>query len=486
MTRFLDPLDSAFVLLEVPGAAMNIGAVIELDFGDEPDPQARYERIRHNIADRVHEIPVLTQRVVRAPFDMTWPILVREDRFDLDRHVVRVALPAPGTPDQFDALISEFLSRPLVPYRPLWQLLVIEGLADGRAAVALKVHHALADGVSGAETFASLFDISPDVRPPAPASDDDDEPTVTTSFGLLRQGLGRIRRRPATVVESVRSWASRFFEIVRAIARVAMVRGRKLSTPGQPSIFEARRTSLNGAPGVEKQFHRLRLPLTDVKRAAKARGATVTDFVMTSVSGALRRLLEDRGETLRRDLIAFVPINVRGEGSAAELGNQISGMLVALHTDIADPEERLLAVSRDATHTAGVQRQQAARIFQDVPRVLGPTLLSFGGRFLSYFRLFDYLPPMANLMVSSVAGPPIPLWLSGHRVASAAPVGPLLASFSLNITALGLGDSLEFGLLGCAERMSDLRTLRDYVEHEALALIEATPSSGIGIGAPVG
>jgi diacylglycerol O-acyltransferase / wax synthase len=103
-------------------------------------------------------------------------------------------------------------------------------------------------------------------------------------------------------------------------------------------------------------------------------------------------------------------------------------------------------------------------------------LLSFGGRLLSYFGLFDRLPPMANLMVSSVAGPPIPLWLSGHKVASAAPVGPLLGGFSLNITALGLGDSLEFGLLGCAERMADLRTLRDYLREEAEALIATTPA----------
>jgi diacylglycerol O-acyltransferase len=265
VTRFLDPLDSAFVLLEVSGSAMNIGAVIELDFGETSDPTERFNRIRQNISDRLHEIPVLTQRIVRAPLDITWPILVPEKKFDIDRHVLRVALPAPGTPDQFDAVISEFLSRPLLAHRPLWQLLVLEGLEDGRAAVALKVHHALADGVSGAETFASLFDISPEVRPPAPKVESDEEtPSVTTSLGLLREGFGKIQHRPQLIVESVQSWAVRLFEIVRALVKIAVVRGRKQATPGQPSIFEAKRTSLNGAPGVEKEFHRLRLPLADV------------------------------------------------------------------------------------------------------------------------------------------------------------------------------------------------------------------------------
>jgi len=478
LTQFLDPLDSAFILLEVPGSAMNIGAVIELDFGQVSDPKDRYELIRKNIEDRLHEIPVLTQRIVRAPFDITWPILVPETKFDIDRHVVRVALPTPGTPDQFDAMISEFLSRPLSPKRPLWQLLVIEGLDDGRAAVALKVHHALADGVSGAETFASLFDISPEVRAPAPraASTESDAATVITSFGLVREGVQRVLARPLTVFESIGSWVTRLFTIGRAGVNVIVMHRRHRATPGQPSIFEARRTSLNGAPGVEKEFHRLRLPLADVKRAAKSRGASITDVVMSSASGALRRLLLDRGEVLKRDLIAFVPINVRGEGDAAQLGNQISGMLVALHTDIADANERLDAIAKDSSTTAGVQREARARMLQDIPRVIGPTLLSLGGKLISEFGLFDRVPPIANVMLSSVAGPPIPLWLSGHRVVSAAPVGPLIGSLSLNITVLGMGENLEFGLLGCAERLHDLATLREYLLDEVQWLIDATPT----------
>ena len=117
MTKFLDPLDSAFILLENPGTSMNIGAVIELEPREE-DPAVRFEEIKSVIAARVHEIPVLTQRVVRAPFDMTWPILVEDDHFDLDRHVLRVALPEPGNARQLDELVSDFLSRSLSPQRP--------------------------------------------------------------------------------------------------------------------------------------------------------------------------------------------------------------------------------------------------------------------------------------------------------------------------------------------------------------------------------
>jgi diacylglycerol O-acyltransferase len=477
LTRYLDPLDSAFILLEVPGSAMNIGAVIELDFGEVSDPTERYELIRNNVAARLHEIPVLTQRVIRAPFDLTWPALVPDRKIDLDRHISRVALPSPGTADQFDTLISEFLSRPLVRTRPLWQLLIIEGLEDGQVAAALKVHHALADGVSGAETFASLFDISPEVREPAPRIEEDDTDAVATnSMSLVLDGLRRLRDDPASALRVVTSWFTRIFNVVRTVAEVAISRGRRRSTPDQPSIFEARRTSLNGRAGVEKTYHRTRVPLAEAKRAAKHHGASVTDFVMATTSGALRRLLADRGEVLTRDLIAFVPINVRGEGDTAEMGNQISGMLLALHTDVDDPVERLRAIARDSMRTVGAQRRRGATMFQEMTRVLGPTVLSLGGKLVDALGLFDAVPPMANLMVSSVPGPPIPLWLSGHRVVSAAPVGPLLGPFSLNVTVLGFEQHLEFGILGSAETMPDLATLRDYLKEEALTLI-ATASA---------
>lgn len=479
MTEYLNPLDSAFVLLDLPGSAMNIGAVIELDFGDDADPQRRFELIKRNIENRIHEIPVLRQRIVRSVFDLTWPILIPDAGFDIRRHVLRVALPTPGSSDQFDELVSNILSTPLPANRPLWQLLVIEGLADGRAAIVLKIHHALADGVSGAETFANLFDVSPEVREPLHVEESEVPSVNYSSVGLLKQGLATAVRDPMLVVRNLLNWLTRLREILAAVASALRTHGRHRTTPGQPSIFEARSTSLNGAAGPDKEYHRLSVSLKDVKRAAKARGVSVTDFVLATCSGALARLMRERGEVLHKDLVAFVPINVRGQGETSDLGNQISGMLVSLHTDIADADDRIRAISVDSLRTIGAQRELRARLFQNIPRVLGPTLLSMGGKVISAWGLFDRMPPVANVMISSVPGPPIPLWLSGHRVVSAAPVGPLFGPFSLNITVLGFEESLEFGLLGCAQRFEDLAKLRDYLRDEVNDLLVATPFEGL-------
>ena len=454
---------------------MNIGAVVELEMGEITDPKERFDVIRANIVDRLHEIPVLNKRIVRAPFDLTWPILVVDKKMDIDRHVVRVALPTPGTPDQFDALVSDFLSRPLHPKRPLWQILVIEGLEDGRSAIAIKVHHALADGVSGAETFASLFDISPEVRPPAPKQELADEKSPG-SFGLLAKNLGKLRHNPKLAYHITLSWFTRAWHILRSTVKALFARGRKKPLTESPSLFEAKKTSLNGASAIEKEYRRLQLSLPEVKRSAKVRGASVTDFVTAVTSGALRRLLSERGETIKKDLIAFVPINVRGTGDAADLGNQISGMLVRMHANVTDPEERLRLISTDSKKNVAKQREENAKLLQETPRVLGPLTLSLGGKIISRFGLFNRIPPIANLMLSSVPGPPLPLWLSGHRVASAAPVGPLLGPVSLNITVLGFEGYLEFGLLGCSERMKDLAKLRDFICEEAENYLASTPT----------
>ena len=155
----------------------------------------------------------------------------------------------------------------------------------------MKAHHALADGVSFAETFANLFDISPEVRPPGERVDEvEDELDGHDVARTARRGTASLA--PAIrrlIIENVASWGSRVLrDRARRASRRALVRGRRHATPDQPSIFEARRTSLNGSAGIEKTFLRARVPLAEAKRAAKAHGATVTDFVMASTSGALQ------------------------------------------------------------------------------------------------------------------------------------------------------------------------------------------------------
>jgi WS/DGAT/MGAT family acyltransferase len=464
--RTLDPLDSAFITLEVPSAPLHIGVIIELDVSGDLDPRERFEVIKANVAARLHEIPVLTQRILRTPFDLAWPVCAEDPDFDIDAHVVRRAVPSPGGEAELDALVARVMSRELVPDRPLWEMNVIEGLADGRAAIVMKIHHALADGVSGAATFARLFDVSPEVREPSPAPERETPTPLPSPIELLSHTAGELLRRPGALVEVVTASVERAADVLERVVNPSAAVEHDYDVH-QPSVLDAVRTSINGTPGHAKKFSRLRMDLVEVKAAARARGASVTDFVMATVSGGLKKLFAARGEDLARDLIAFVPINVRRKGAEGELGNQISAILLALRTDLADPEDRIRAIAQAQSLSAERQREQSAKLLMNLANAAGPTLTSAAGRTLAALELYDHLPPLANVVVSSVPGPPIPLWLSGHRVATAAPLGPLMAGLALNITVLGYVDQLEYGLLGCSRRVPELDTLRDYIAEEA-------------------
>ena len=462
----LDPLDSAFVTLEVPGAPLHIGVIIEMEVPDDGlDSKQRFDVLKANIAARLHEIPVLTKRVIRTPFDLAWPVIADDPDFDIDAHVIRRAVTSPGGDDQLDALAARVMSRELAPDRPLWELNYIEGLANGRAAVIMKVHHALADGVSGAATFAGLFDLSEEVRQPTPAPlrETPIEP-LPSPLELLSHTTGELLKRPVALLEVVAAAMERAADMIE---RVAGNVGHEPEEGHQPSILEAKATSINGTPGYAKKFKRLRLSLPDVKVAAKSRGASVTDFVMATTAGGLRRLFEERGEELANDLIAFVPISVRREGAEGEMGNQISAMLSELYTNVADPEQRIRLIAASSKQAAGIQREKSAQLLMNLANAAGPTVASVAGRTLAALQLFEHLPPLANLTVSSVPGPPIPLWLSGHRVQTVAPLGPLMAGLALNVTVLSYCDQLEYGILSCARLVPELAHLRDFIEEEA-------------------
>lgn len=463
--RTVAPLDSAFITLEVPSAPLHIGAILEIEIDDDLDARERFEEIKATVAARVHEIPVLTQRILRTPFDLAWPVYADDPDFDIDAHVIRRAVSEPGGEAELDALVGRVMSRELVPDRPLWELNVVEGLADGRVAIVLKIHHALADGVSGAATFARLFDITPEVREAEPVPEREVPAPLPSPLALLSRTAGELVTRPGALVQTITAGVERAADVVERVA-AALEDSTDEYRIRQPSVFAAPRTSINGTPSHSKNFTRLRLSLPDVKVAARARGASVTDFVMATVSGGLKRLFEGRDETLARDLVAFVPVNVRRQGAEGDLGNQIAAMLIALRTDL-EPEDRIRALTLAQAHTAERQREHSAKFLMNLASVAGPTLTSAAGRTLAALHLYDHLPPLANVVISSVPGPPIPLWLSGHRVTSAAPLGPLMAGLTLNVTVLGYCDQLEYGLLGCARRVPEIEELREYIHDEA-------------------
>lgn len=465
MTDFVSPLDGAFLFLDTGGAAMRIGAVIELRCeGNETSSDQYFHLMRETLQNRIHESPLLTRTTVRARADLRWPRLEVDRDFDVDHHIVRHTMPLEGSAEQLNALIGDYLSRPVASGRPLWQLLVIDGGQSGVTYVVVKIHHSLADGVAGVGAIANFFDLSPEIRAPkATVSSQPPTNDRTTRWG------GR---------DAMAAWRARGRFLQRTVMRLLGSAERRTRDSRQPSVWTARRASWDGESSVDKSWARTYVPLADMKRVARSNGGTITDAVIAIVGGALGEFARGRGERFRRDLVAFVPINVRSSEEDSGGGNQISGMLVRLRVAAQSRRDRVRLIARDTAHTVAEQRASRAGLFVAVPRVLGPVVVGWGARFLSARRLYDRLPTVANLMISSVPGPSIPLWFAGQKIVSVVPIGPLFAGFSLNVTVLSFADRLEFGLFAGREQFPDLARLRDLIESEALAMVVASGDEG--------
>lgn len=454
--------------------------------GDASGPAA-YERIRRLIAERLPMVPRLRQRAVRVPLDLQLPLWVDDPAFDLDAHVRRAALPAPGGPVELDALLGEAMGRPLPADRPLWEMVIVEGLADGRSAVVARLHHALLDGVSGATAMAAFLDLAPpegdqELDGPAVASQREPEPGSRTEeprgdaggrrrlpsgASLLRYAATSLARQPDVALEA-------FHRGLDAMIAVAE-QNRRLAADGRlppPSPFRAPRTSLNGNVTAERVAATFCVPLDMLERVrvAAGGGVTVNDVILAAVGTATTRLLSDRGEHYGAPLVALVPVSTRGpatvpeDGKPARAGNAISGMLVPLPLDAGDHFDQLRALA-DATRIAKEQEERAGGdLLEGLTRAVPPAVLRAAFQGVSRYRLFDRLPPPFNLVVSTIVLPDVDLWWADRAVSAVYPLGPVVDGVGLNVTALTYQGKVSVGVLACPRQVPEVGALASLIE----------------------
>jgi diacylglycerol O-acyltransferase / wax synthase len=455
----LTGVDAAFLALETPTTPMHIGVVMVLDPPEGTrslfSPSTRYAQIRRVIEQRLHVVAPFRQRAMRVPLGLHHPVWVDDPDFELDDHLFRASLPSPGGRAELDAFVASVMSRPLDPDRPLWEMHVVEGLERERTALVAKVHHSILDGVSGASVLAAFLDLSPRIRvvPLATAADWRPEP-LPSSAQMLRHAVGSWARQPADAL-------STFQAGVEAVADLGM-HNRDLVSRGEqppPGFFAAPRTSLNGAVSNRRRYSGLSVPLEGVKLVSRVFEATVNDVILACVSGGLRRLLADRDEPVAQPLVAMVPVSTRPQGDGEELGNQVSGMLVSLASDIDDPVRRLDAISDSAQAAKEQEKLHRGRFVGDLAQMAVPAVVSRVARAVAGTRLFERLRPPYNVTISSVRVPDVTLFCAGSRVVGLYPVGPMAPGIGLNVTAFSYLDRVYFGMLSCRRLLPELDEL---------------------------
>ncbi|HLT15985.1 MAG TPA: wax ester/triacylglycerol synthase family O-acyltransferase [Acidimicrobiales bacterium] len=465
----LSGMDASFLYFETRSMHLHVAMTAIFDPSSMPGGY-EFGRVRDFIASRLHLVPPFRRRVVQIPFRLHHPVWVEDPDFDLDYHVRRVGAPAPGGYPELAELASQIAGTPLDRSRPLWELYVVEGLADGNIGLIAKVHHCAVDGVSGAELMVNLFDLEPEGRDVAPPEARDPEP---------------IPSEVELVAHAVASRARKTLGLLPLLGTTARTLGTLASRRRDPDAvvgalpLTAPRTPWNTAITPHRRMAFGRLPLEEVKRIKRAAGTTVNDVVLALVGGALRRYLSSRGGVPEQSLVAACPVSVRTEEQRGANGNRISVMFTSLATQVEDPLERLRTIARSTRGAKEDHRAIGATFLQDWAEHAAPATFALAARLYSSLGLASGHRPIHNVVVSNVPGPPFPLYFNGARLVGALPMGPIMEGAGLNITLMSYLDHLDVGFVACRELVPDVWDLVGHVEaslDELSAAVDARPA----------
>ncbi len=444
------PMDAAFLYFETPTMHMHVVGVLVLDPKGVPGG-IDTEDVRAMLGDRIHLVPPFRRRVLMSPDGLGRPVWIEDPDFDLADHVVTAPLRAPITWPGLEQFVGEVAGRPLERSRPLWEIWVVEGLEDGTVALVSKLHHSIMDGGAGGDLMASLFDLQPAAAPPVPEETPwtpDAVPSPVRREGRSLRSLPRlVWEAPAALSGSTRSLVGTASTWLR------------LRATGQGTSLTAPRTMLNGAITAHRCVSLTRVPLDDVLEIRRAFSTTVNDVVLAATATALRRYLSERHASVDRPLVAAVPVNVRGDGGSRQGNTQLSNMMVPLVLEPEDPVERLSAVHAQALSSKVLQSAFGPESLRLLAGFLAPAVAGAAARLYCGLRLARLHPPVMNLIVSNVPGPPVDLYCAGARVTGIFPMGPVFEGAGLNLTVLSEANHLDVGIMACPELVPDVAEL---------------------------
>ena len=423
-----------------------------------------FELLREEIGRRMSAWPAFSRRLVRVPADLNHPVWVEAGETDLGYHVRRAHIPGPGGSREMDQLVGRLAGWPLNRNHPLWQVWMLEGRADGRIAVLVKVHHCVADGVAATALLASIMSVDADAEIPDEAPDPDSghpeqeeaapEPAPGTRRLLTdasRDLVFDTLRLPASVVRMRTA-------ILRRRREVERLNEAGAELPPRP-ILDTPVTSFNRSITAARAVATATLPLQPMLAAKRAHGATLGDVLLTLVGGALTGVLAEDGEHPDRSLTASVPVSSdpppRPGQQPRRTGNKVSNLFVSLHTEVELPAERLAAVHRSMSGAKQLHEALGADVMETLLAYTPPRPYGWAMRRYSGFDLADLHRAPVNVIVSSVPGPREPLWVSGARLVEFFSAGPILEGIGVNVTAWSYIDSMDIMVTTCARALPE-------------------------------
>lgn len=421
--------------------------------------------LRRLVSERAPYLPLLHRKLDARSLRLGNPVWVDEPELDLDYHVQRVQLAAPGGQQQLNELVVQ-LHQPLLDRnRPLWQLVLIEGLADGGFALYMKLHHGAVDGGSASMVVDGLFSGEPVAQGGADGSALAPQREPQLAELLWRTTMDLWVETPRKVAGALREMSQLDTAGAKDGERFGVRDMLELAKP-------APRTPFNIGLTPERTWGSASLSLSEVKAFGKARDATINDVVLAVITGALRRHLDEQGRLTREPLVAGIPVSVRADGDTAH-NNQVSLMLARLPVNEDDPQTWMPIVRRSIGAAKRLQEaaRPIARLQVELPSLRLPGVNNLGSmmeglKAAEDLHLHHQLPPFANLWVSNVPGPRKPLVFAGQAAKTFIPVALVMHGTALNVTVISYLDRMDFGVLASPQAVPEAQQLADLLVTE--------------------
>jgi diacylglycerol O-acyltransferase / wax synthase len=476
----LSGLDATFLHLETPEMPMHVGALHVFEW--PAGTRGKFvTRLRQHIATRLPYAPALRRRVWWMPLNLANPAWVDADP-DLSQHIVEIKLPPSARLGDgmaaLEAAVSQLHPVLLDRSRPLWKMHVFEGLAPAangcrRVGLYTQLHHAAVDGQAAVALAQVLMDLQPEGRemPVRPA-----KRSKVFKLGWSEMLRGAIATEAQQVVQIVKQLPGTVSTLAgaagQALQKSALLRTKGSATSSNLTL--APRTALNTSVGAGRAFAAITLPLAPLKASARLNDCKLNDIVLLLCATALRRWLGLHGGVPRKSLVAAVPISLRAAGDTAS-DNQASMTLVSLGTQVADLRKRLQHIKGASASMKSTMGGLKSVLPTDYPSIGIPWLVEALTSIYGKARVADRIPLVANLVISNVPGPPVPLYMAGARMMSNYPTSIVVHGMALNITVQSYDQQMDFGLMADAAAMPDVRALAEAlrVAFDDLSLMDA-------------
>lgn len=492
LVQHVTGLDEMFLSYDTLTTNGNLGGIAVFDPapGDGTPGVAPLDRVgwlRARIAQRLDTLPPLRWRLAPFGVDRFWA----EGPVDLDYHVTGISLDAPGTERQLLDRLGAIMSVHLDRSKPLWRFYVVQGLAGGRYAYFLKIHHGLADGAAMWTIFDHLSD--------EPVTDPQRAPIEADSpFALAQAGMKRYLDLPlqaATLMTNVGKWLGERMHEEQAGAMLGMMARLMPGEMGAPLVALANATKLEGVPQIASQRPVMMPPpspfngtttrnvdlelvdfaVADLRRAAKAVGGTVNDAVLAITAGALRTYMQAHGGVPPVPLLASAPISWRTGTETKRWSNQIWMLFLQLPTHLSDPVERMHFAHQAATAAKNNWDRMPLRMIREMSALMPGAMVSMMGPMMTMMPA-ELMPAIYNVSVSNVRGPADRPVFDGSPMARYFVYGFLAPTTGLLVGGQSLGDRMVIGLTGCRDLVKDLDQLPAFFQLSLQELLDAAAS----------